>query len=941
MFKFLSHKLLNKKWLNACLLLGIVLLVAVASCNPMFKNGALDMLMSSKFDAAMVEQNKYPCTIGRAGSCAVEDYADTGAVLDRISKYEDMWKYYLELDTIENQISVSVQGGYTQSNLGHRTFFNMVYMPGLEDHINITHGIGLDEAKTEDGVYPCIISQRYLDTYNLVVGETFTIDSSLSDAVDSQGNPMKYRIVGVFEEKDYSDNYWYDQLAGMEKQVYVKQADLDDMISKYGFLTIYYTANDMLDYSQITHSNASDILYYVKAFEKSDKSFTQNFTSVLIDYKGDAKTIGIIIWVLELPILVLLLAFIYMVSSQILEMEDGEIAMLKSRGTSTRQILGIYFGQSAILSVIAIIIGMPIGYLLCKMAASTSSFLKFSVNDTHFYGIDPWMLVYSVVAALIAILFVTLPVFKYAKNSIVEQKSKTGRVNYKPFWEKFFVDVILVALSVYLLYNYNKQKSAIALDILAGSRPDPVIFLNSSLFIFAVGLLVLRLIKYLIRLIYRIGRKKWSPAVYASFLQITRTVKKQGFISVFLVMTIAMGMFNSNMARTINDNKTKRIDYNVGTDLVVQEQWTRGTYIDKDKKAHWYYNEGDFERYTKLEGSLCDKVTRVIYDDNAVVKAGGEELGNSVLMGINTKEFGETAELQSGLNKEHWYNYLNDLAQVSNGVIISSNLASKYNIKVGDTINYGRYSPLKEKELIATPSGTVCAIVDAFPGFQQYVYQKNADGEMEEIERYLVVANYAYVVGAFSQTPYQVWMKLSKGTSYKDVLQTLRESDINIVQYDSCENDIQEMQESPLVLITNGLFSLSFIIAIILCTVGFLIYWITSIKQRELLFGIYRAMGMSMREINKMLINEQIFSSVLASLAGYGVGVAATVLFVKLVSIVYLPESHNIAIAIAVNPYDTVKLTVVVVFMFVVCFVVIRTILKKMNITQALKLGED
>ncbi len=37
MFKFLRNKLLNKKWLNACLLLGIVLLVAVASCNPMFK----------------------------------------------------------------------------------------------------------------------------------------------------------------------------------------------------------------------------------------------------------------------------------------------------------------------------------------------------------------------------------------------------------------------------------------------------------------------------------------------------------------------------------------------------------------------------------------------------------------------------------------------------------------------------------------------------------------------------------------------------------------------------------------------------------------------------------------------------------------------------------------------------------------------------------------
>lgn len=100
-----------------------------------------------------------------------------------------------------------------------------------------------------------------------------------------------------------------------------------------------------------------------------------------------------------------------------------------------------------------------------------------------------------------------------------------------------------------------------------------------------------------------------------------------------------------------------------------------------------------------------------------MIKAGGEELAGSVLMGINTKEFGETARLQSGLNKEHWYNYLNDLAEVSNGVIISSNLAKKYNIKVGDSINYARYSPIKgkEKEEIASPSGTVCAIVDAFP----------------------------------------------------------------------------------------------------------------------------------------------------------------------------------------------------------------------------------
>ena len=65
MLNFLQHKLLNKKWLNACLLLGIVLLIAVMSCTPMFKNGALDMMLSTKFGDKIEETNNYSCVLGR------------------------------------------------------------------------------------------------------------------------------------------------------------------------------------------------------------------------------------------------------------------------------------------------------------------------------------------------------------------------------------------------------------------------------------------------------------------------------------------------------------------------------------------------------------------------------------------------------------------------------------------------------------------------------------------------------------------------------------------------------------------------------------------------------------------------------------------------------------------------------------------------------------
>ena len=157
----------------------------------------------------------------------------------------------------------------------------------------------------------------------------------------------------------------------------------------------------------------------------------------------------------------------------------------------------------------------------------------------------------------------------------------------------------------------------------------------------------------------------------------------------------------------------------------------------------------------------------------------------------------------------------------------------------------------------------------------------------------------------------------------------------------SVSESMEEMLNSPIIQITNGMYTLSFLIAVILCLAGFLIYWITSIKQRELLFGIYRAMGMNMKEINQMLINEQVFSSLFAVVGGAATGVLATVLFIKLVAVVYLPEAHNIAVEIYSNGWDMVRLFLVVAAMFVICLAVLRSILKNMKIAQALKLGED
>ena len=600
--------------------------------------------------------------------------------------------------------------------------------------------------------------------------------------------------------------------------------------------------------------------------------------------------------------------------------------------------------QSGILAGVGVIIGLPLGYLLCKLAASTEAFLVFSFNSTDVYEPTGMMVVYAGVAAFFAVAFVTLPVLFYAKESVVGQKKKRMASRNGSFVEKYWLDVVLLLGSLYLLYNHNKQIEVLIEQVVTGKYMDPLIFLNVTVFLLGAGLFALRLIRYSASLIFRLGKDRWKPHTYASFLQIMRADGKQRFISVFLIFTVAMGIFNATVAGTINDNKESRIRYNVGTDMIVAEQWKPQVYMDsKLKKAVRYYEEPDYQKYDSLSSGFVESMTRVIRDKSVGVTGGGKTIENCEMMAIHTKEFGETASLQGDLNDVHWFHYLNDLAATASGVLISRNMAEELELTVGDSIRYTRNNDLlgKGEDNKTNCNGIVCGIFDAWPGFCQYQYKYDENGKRVEQQQYMIVTNYAYTVNVFGITPYEIWMKKADNTKLSDINEYLVNQNIAVASTVGTDEEVEKARSMAMVQITNGLFSLSFLISILLCTVGFLIYWITAMKQRGLLYGIYRAMGMSMQEVSRMLLYEQSFSSLLAGIFGCLIGFVASLLYTNLLAVVYLPEKHNIALQTMWSHLDIVRMLAIVVGMVVVCLVVLRRQIRKSDILQAIKMGED
>lgn len=942
MLHFVFCKIKNKKGLNLCLLMGIALFVALFVCHPMFERGAGNQVLRTGFETYAKEQETFPAVMNRSGSYSTKDYDSAEKVLKKLQAYEKKWTEYVAVDTVASEQYLSLSGGKADTSLGGTNeYFTVGYLPELSKNTDITYGEGLDSGNQVkiNGCYPCLVSEETMDAYGLVTGEVL----HLKLQSEAEAYKVDFKVTGIIKEKDINDSYWYHTLSDFGNTLFVSENTFDTLIASFGQDEIGYEENLMLDYRQIDAKHAAEYADYMQQFRSSDTKYQDNMADTLASFFTKQRTIQQMLWALEIPCIVLLLLFIYMVSSQILSLEEGEIAVLRSRGATKLQVGMIYLLQASFLALIGAVFGLLLGYGMCKGAASTDGFLKFTGKDVSMYTLNGGMILYALVAAVIVILFLTIPALRRTKYTIVNERTAKNNIVTNPFWKKCFLDVLLLFLSCYLLFNYNRQKESLALELIAGKGMDPVILLNTSVFILAAGLLFIRLFYYLILAVDKIFKKRFRPAEYAAFLKLKRTWYKMGFLAVFLIMTVASGIFEANMARTMNQNMEERIAYGIGADAVVEENFRLQISRLEGQDTNWNYIEPDFGRYeTLIEENVCENATRVLIDEKTDITAGNGTVSGGKLMAVHTKEFGETAELKDGVNKEHWFYALNALAEEPDGVIISSNLADKLKLKVGDTLSYTRYLPAEiGEDAMGSRQAKVCAIIDCFPGYERYAYVKDEEGNLNEQEQYLLVANYATVISAFGQTPYQVWMKLSDGVKETMFTKSFAAAGVQPQHITLLQEQLAGNRNSAMVQVTNGMFTLSFILSLVICSVGFLLYWIMTLKKRELLLGVYRAMGMRMGEVRKMILTEQLFASAGPVLAGGGIGAVTTLLFVRLLMVVYLPQKHNLAIEIYIYPTDLLKLLAVLLAVMLFCYLIIQKILRSMKIAKALRLGED
>ncbi len=941
MIRFIKQKLIHKKWMVVCLLIGNILLAAIASSNPMYQDAALEKTLKSKFSQYIEETNTSPGILTfrasmNEGKGQEKEYKRMLDIASQAAEQLGVKQNFL----INTSGIAKVRGTFLQS-MGNKTAtksLRIAAMTDLAEHVNILTGEDYGSSKLDDGTIPVILSQRAMSKLDVVLHD----EIEFAKLKNSDGSNMKIKIVGVFDAKDYEDPFWVKSPNEYYVEVFMNP-DLfqNTFINLDGQkFNVSTDINLVFDYESVRPSQVDGIVDRTENLRQTANTgrFSAidepDFLAVLRDYQTAAKKVTMTLLILQIPVLSLLLAFIFMISRQMLDLEQNEIALLKSRGSSKGQILLIYFLQSLILSSASSVVGVPIGYFMTKALGSTNGFLEFIQRKALHVRMGGGVFVYTLGAIIISVAFMVLPVIRDANVSIVNVKQKRNR-NAKNIFSRVYLDVIMLIVSLYGLYSFTARREQLMKSMLEGDSIDPFLFICSSLFIISASLVGLRLQPLMIKLVYYIGRKHWKPAFFASFLQIIRTRKKQGFMMVFLMFTVSLGIFNATVARTILSNSEKGIRYTTGADLVLQQPWE-----DNSLLLSYYpdleltYTEPDFGVYESMEGVAA---AAKVYKNSEIVTSYTKNDGNgnvkTTLMAIDTKSFGKTvSDFQADLLPVHINRYLNAMAKRSDAVLLSSNYHTQYGMRVGDSFTYKNEEGVEAK-------GVVFGFMDYFPGYVAQTHSLNEEETLVTTDNYLIVANLAQVQQNFNLRPYQVWLKTDGSSRF--IYDYAKEHNITYTTFEDVSAKLVEVRNDALFQGTNGILTMSFIVILILCCTGFLIYWILSIRQRELLFGVFRAMGMTRREVIQMLVNEQIFSSGVSIVIGTVIGLLASKMFVPLVQIFYASTDQAIPLEVVNKPLDMIRLFSIIGIVIVVCMVVLGKLISKINISQALKLGED
>ena len=275
--------------------------------------------------------------------------------------------------------------------------------------------------------------------------------------------------------------------------------------------------------------------------------------------------------VLTLQVVGIVLYYVVMVSTLVVDRQSGEIALLKSRGAGLVQIVSVYFIEGGLMAGIALAAGPFIALGVIALLGKTPPFEGLSGGSFLSVRLTGEAYIWGAIGAGLSVLALVWPAFRASRYSIVRYKQAISRPPERTIIQRYYLDVVLVLIAAILFFQLQESDSLVTEDLFGGLEQDPLLLVAPAVFIVAVAIIFLRVFPIILTVVAWITDRFAGIAIQLGLWHLIRAPLQNARLVLLLVLATSIGMFSATFGSTLDQSFDDRADYLAGAPLRLSE----------------------------------------------------------------------------------------------------------------------------------------------------------------------------------------------------------------------------------------------------------------------------------------------------------------------------------------------------------------------------------
>lgn len=288
---------------------------------------------------------------------------------------------------------------------------------------------------------------------------------------------------------------------------------------------------------------------------------------VLKDFVNQQSFSAVPLLLILLQVVGIVIYYIAMTATNLLEKQSGEFGVFRSRGATTAQLVGFGLFEALLLAIPAAILAPWLAIWAVALLGLTPPFEAVTSGELLPAKLSKDGYLLGIIGAGIGLIGILIPTFMQARKGIVDVRRDDARPDRKSVIQRYYLDFLLLGFAAVLLWQVDQRGTLFDPDSVGGWSSDPVLLLTPFVLILAVAAMLLRFYPPILRILTSLLLTTRSLATAIGLRRAGRAPAGYARLMLLLLMSLSVGTFAASYGATVEKSMEERQRYLAAVDF--------------------------------------------------------------------------------------------------------------------------------------------------------------------------------------------------------------------------------------------------------------------------------------------------------------------------------------------------------------------------------------